>query len=274
MKKFLLIAALLLIGSVPSFAQQDAEGCKDHPLLNRLPGFTIESCARNYNQLEFYDSTGEGVQLEGNLVVIKYNNIGSPNDPPSMFQIVRNYENAIKKIGGTKIFADNATGCFSVKKNSIEYKIKVCSYGDYSDHDKVYELDVLEMTPMKQEVVANDILLALNSDGHIALDILFDTGESTIKDESQPTIDEIYKTLNDNADLKVSIEGHTDNVGDPAANKKLSADRANAVMNTLIAKGIDKSRLSSVGWGQEKPVGDNGTDEGRAKNRRVEIVKK
>ncbi len=74
--------------------------------------------------------------------------------------------------------------------------------------------------------------------------------------------------------LRVSIEGHTDNVGDPAANKKLSSDRANAVMNALIAKGIDKSRLSSVGWGQEKPVADNGTDEGRAKNRRVEIVKK
>jgi outer membrane protein OmpA-like peptidoglycan-associated protein len=63
-------------------------------------------------------------------------------------------------------------------------------------------------------------------------------------------------------------------VGDAASNKKLSNDRAKAVMDALIAKGIDKTRMSFVGWGQEKPVADNRTDEGKAKNRRVEIVKK
>ncbi len=79
--------------------------------------------------------------------------------------------------------------------------------------------------------------------------------------------------LKSNPSLKVSIEGHTDNAGKAAANKTLSDSRANAVMKALIEEDINKSRLSAKGWGQEKPVADNATDEGRAKNRRVEIVK-
>ncbi len=89
------------------------------------------------------------------------------------------------------------------------------------------------------------------------------------------TQDVVYQPFtNVSANIKISIEGHTDNVGNATSNKKLSDDRAKSVMNVLIAKGIDKSRLSAIGWGQEKPVADNRTDEGKAKNRRVEIVKK
>jgi len=87
-------------------------------------------------------------------------------------------------------------------------------------------------------------------------------------------VDQIFELLNSDPALKISIEGHTDNVGDAAANKKLSNERAKSVMDALIAKGVDKTRLSFIGWGQEKPVADNRTDEGKAKNRRVEIVKK
>ena len=79
--------------------------------------------------------------------------------------------------------------------------------------------------------------------------------------------------LNTNPTLKISIEGHTDNVGNLQSNQTLSENRAKAVMNALVLKGVDKSRLSAKGWGQEKPISDNNTDEGKAKNRRVEIVK-
>jgi outer membrane protein OmpA-like peptidoglycan-associated protein len=72
----------------------------------------------------------------------------------------------------------------------------------------------------------------------------------------------------------VSIEGHTDNVGTASSNKTLSENRAKSVLDAIVARGIEKSRLSAKGWGQEKPIGDNKTEEGRAKNRRVEIVKK
>ena len=80
--------------------------------------------------------------------------------------------------------------------------------------------------------------------------------------------------LKQNPDLKVSVEGHTDNVGSDKSNKTLSENRAKSVMTALISGGIDKSRLSSKGWGETKPVGDNSTEDGRFKNRRVEIVKK
>ena len=127
---------------------------------------------------------------------------------------------------------------------------------------------------MKQDVTANELLDALNKDGFITLNILFETGKSVIKKESLPIIDQVYQLLLLDNTLKISVEGHTDNVGDAAGNKKLSNDRAKSVMDAVIAKGVDKARLSYVGWGQEKPVADNRTDAGRAQNRRVEIVRK
>ena len=72
----------------------------------------------------------------------------------------------------------------------------------------------------------------------------------------------------------MSVEGHTDNTGTAERNKTLSQERAQSVVNALKAAGIDKKRLNAVGWGQEKPMADNKTEEGKAKNRRVEIVKK
>jgi outer membrane protein OmpA-like peptidoglycan-associated protein len=74
--------------------------------------------------------------------------------------------------------------------------------------------------------------------------------------------------------LRIAIEGHTDNVGQAAANKSLSERRAKSVMEAIVAAGIDAKRLSAAGFGQEKPVADNRSEDGRAKNRRVELVKK
>ncbi len=84
---------------------------------------------------------------------------------------------------------------------------------------------------------------------------------------------EISNALKKDNTLKISIEGHTDNSGDAKHNKKLSNDRANAVMQKLIALGIDKTRLSAIGYGAEKPLVANDTEENKAKNRRVELVK-
>jgi len=77
-----------------------------------------------------------------------------------------------------------------------------------------------------------------------------------------------------NPDLKIGVEGHTDNVGNPKSNKTLSDERAMAVVASIVAQGIDPKRLSAAGHGQDKPIADNKTEEGRAKNRRVELVKK
>jgi len=269
MNKLILTFLGMMIGIATGFSQ-DAEGCKDHPLFSRMPGYYISECTQNYNQLDFYNSKGEDVKLEGTLTYAWYVfNLESGKTEPSYFQIIKNYANAITKIGGKKIYEENGLGCYELTTKGKDYRIKVAAT---NNSDII--LNVLELEAMKQDIAANEMLDALNKDGFITLNILFDTGKSTIKSESFPIIDQMYELMNLDAALKVSIEGHTDNVGNAASNKKLSTDRAKSVMDALAAKGIDKSRMSSVGWGQEKPVADNRTEEGRAKNRRVELVKK
>jgi len=107
----------------------------------------------------------------------------------------------------------------------------------------------------------------------IATGIRFDTGKSTLKPESMGVINEIYELMEKNPDLKFSVEGHTDNVGDDASNMNLSADRAKTVMKILTGMGIAGDRLSSKGLGETMPMDDNNYPEGRANNRRVEFVK-
>lgn len=269
MRKSFFSAVLIFVSYFTAFAQ-DVEGCKDHPLLTRLPDYNISECTENYNQLDFLDSKGEDKVLEGNLTHIWYTFNGeSGKKEPSYFQIVKNYANAIIKIGGKKIYEAEGLGCYELNKNGKIYNIKVAC----TNNSDVL-LDVLEMEQMKQEITANEMLDALNKDGYIALNILFETGKSAIQAESLPIVDQIYELLKSDLTLKVSVEGHTDNVGDAVSNKKLSTDRAKSVMTALVAKGIEATRLSSTGWGQEKPIADNRSEAGRASNRRVEIVKK
>jgi outer membrane protein OmpA-like peptidoglycan-associated protein len=84
---------------------------------------------------------------------------------------------------------------------------------------------------------------------------------------------EIAKMLQQSPDVKLSVEGHTDNVGAAASNQGLSEKRAQAIVAWLTAHGVDASRLKAKGWGQTKPVADNSSEDGRAKNRRVDLVK-
>ena len=115
---------------------------------------------------------------------------------------------------------------------------------------------------------------ALIADGRVATQgILFDTNSDVIKPHSTPTLEEITDMLKEHADLKLVIEGHTDNVGDAAANQALSEKRAAAVKSYLVGKGVDASRLESKGLGATKPKVSNDTPEGRQTNRRVELVK-
>jgi len=114
----------------------------------------------------------------------------------------------------------------------------------------------------------------LASEGKIiTYGITFDVGKSTIKPESMSEINRIAQLMKDNPSLKFSVEGHTDNTGNAASNQTLSEARSKAVMDKLVEMGISNDRLKSAGKGQTSPIADNSTDEGRAKNRRVEFVK-
>ena len=101
--------------------------------------------------------------------------------------------------------------------------------------------------------------------------VLFDTNKSNIKPNFYPDLDEIVTILGKNPALKVEIQGHTDNIGSAAYNMKLSENRAKAVMEYLLNKGVDSERLSSKGLGLTMPIASNKTPEGRTRNRRVEL---
>lgn len=119
--------------------------------------------------------------------------------------------------------------------------------------------------PKRVEVTADKIVIKDK--------IQFDFNKATIKPESDDLLDEIVSVVKDNAFIhQVSIEGHTDSEGADAYNMKLSEGRAKAVMDYLVAHGIEASRLTSKGFGETKPIASNDTDEGKEQNRRVEFL--
>ena len=99
----------------------------------------------------------------------------------------------------------------------------------------------------------------------------FASGKTSLKAEAYPILEHAVDVLRENQDLKVEIQGYTDNVGKPAFNQKLSLERANAVKQYLVKNGIAGSRLTTVGLGEKDPIGNNSTEEGRAQNRRIEF---
>ncbi len=265
-----LIVGILVLGAGLALAQeQDAENCKDHPMFTRMKNFFISDCKSRFDAHVFYLTDGTEKTVEGQMTTVDYA-LREGSQQPSPLQIRRNFENAIKSLAGTILCLSDNGVCGKIVKSGREVWVDVQIYNDGND----YTLTVVEVSAMVQEVTASDMLTALNKDGYIALYINFDTGKSDIKPESLPVVEQIVHLLKDNPELKLGIEGHTDNVGTPAANKTLSEQRAKAVLAAVVRNGVAAARLTAVGWGQEKPIADNRSEDGRAKNRRVEIVKK
>ncbi|MDO4250203.1 MAG: OmpA family protein [Moraxella sp.] len=119
---------------------------------------------------------------------------------------------------------------------------------------------------------AEEIKAEIENSGKIALKVNFATGKTAILPESQAQIAEVAEFLVAHPDIKVAVNGYTDNVGNAAKNQALSEGRAKAVADAIAALGVDKARLSAHGYGDKDPVADNSTEEGRAQNRRVELA--
>jgi outer membrane protein OmpA-like peptidoglycan-associated protein len=139
-----------------------------------------------------------------------------------------------------------------------------------------YYQTIITEQEMKQEITADasSLMDELEKSGHVAVyGILFDTGKATLQPSSESVLNEIVKLMQDNSDLKLRIEGHADNVGAQAANQALSEKRAASVKEWLVNHGVAADRRSAAGFDDTKPVAENTTDDGRAKNRRVELAK-
>ena len=276
---YICIAALMALGYASKTAAEDE--IKDTPYFTGMPSYRIvEGKDQEFGDYKFFNGKS-CTTIEGKKYFRAYT-LKEGSKESSDLQISRNYSNSVRSMRGTVVFegecsgSDCAENCGyrmmtgKVAKGGNLLWIEVVPFNAGND----YYLTVVVKEAMKQDVTANDMFDALNRDGHVALYINFDTGKSTIKQESRTIIDQIAEMMKANPDLKISVEGHTDNVGNPKSNKTLSVERAKAVVAAITAQGIDAKRLSSSGHGQDKPIADNKTEEGKAKNRRVELVKK
>lgn len=259
--------------ALPARAQKaDAAGCKDHAILNRIPDYWIEACTlKQFDAYEFASGKGK-TRVEGQFTNLRYQPPPNLSPKPSTLQVLRNVENAVKKIGGTVQATDASKETFKLAKDGKEIWIEA-----WADYTGKYILTIVEKAGMAQDLVANASAFAdgLKATGHIAVDgILFETGKADLKPESSAAIAEVAKLLKGDASLKVFVVGHTDNVGAVDGNIKLSQDRAQAVVQALVkTHGIEAARLKPYGAGPYAPVASNDAEEGRAKNRRVELVK-
>ena len=271
---FLLVGILMLI-VYNTHAQSDAEGSKDPALFTRMPGYHIYRYDDvQFDQYEFKISNDKTQVVEGHSLFIIYD----PNDNiqiPSPLQIGRNYINAAKSIGGQLVYEFHDPGedvVVKVVKNDMETWAYITANGNGS-----YSIHLIEKQTMKQDVVADASTMSqsIKESGKVALyGIYFDTGKTDVKPESEVSLKEIVKLLKDEPNLKLYVVGHTDNTGQFESNMKLSQERAIAVVNALVSKyNVNISRLKACGDGPTAPVATNDTDEGRALNRRVELVK-
>lgn len=279
--KYMLRLCILFSLLFPVTAPAQETELKDSPHFSRMPNYSlVEATDFEFTEYRFFNGKNL-TTVEGEKHFRVYT-LKEGAKQSSELQIARNYAAAIKSMGGTVVFdgtCPNIEGTEyggyrmlvgKVVKGGGELWLEIAITNEGYD----YYLTDLRTTAMKQDVTANDMFEALNRDGHVALYINFDTGKSTIKAESQQIIGQIVEMLKSNVNLQLSVEGHTDNVGNAKSNQTLSEQRAKAVVAAITAQGIAVERLSSLGYGQEKPIADNKNEEGRAKNRRVELVKK
>jgi OOP family OmpA-OmpF porin len=270
----LVSAAFLLMTAASALGQADMAGCKDHPLFpSRMPGYRIEACkVEDFGVYEFSSMKGAKTPIEGKFTFLTYSFTGKDANEPSGLAVVRNYENALKKVGGTILQSDPQRWVNGkIVKDGQEVWAEI-----YKGNGKIW-LRIVEKQAMEQQIVADAAAFGsdIRSTGHAAVyGIYFDTGKADIKPESAQAMGEIGKLLKADPQLKVFVVGHTDNTGAVEGNVKLSDARAQAVMQALIRdQGIAPARLRATGCGQYAPVAANDTEEGRAKNRRVELVK-
>jgi OmpA-OmpF porin, OOP family len=294
----LFVAVLAVSFAVPLLAQsEDAEGCKDHPLFSRMPGFHIAGCKQSQFEQKHFPigpATDEGgevksIPIEGAFFYVEYELIEG-KVKPSPLQTMRNFQAAARKVGAS-VVAEYPGWCKAAVHESLHNGNNCILYGstfkfagqgskeiwafvESNGEGEGYEIWLVEREVMKQDIVASELRDQMNKNGSLTLYINFDTGSATIQQDSVSQLEQVAKLFQSEQALKAEIGGHTDNTGTAESNQKLSEARASAVMAAVVKYGVSAERLTAKGYGQTVPVADNRTEEGRAKNRRVELVKR
>lgn len=275
---FVLVLSMVFIsGGFAASDLNDQEGSKDPELFTRMPGFYISTYKElDFNRFEFPTASGKTEKVEGHHLYIDYY-ANSGTKVPSGLQIVRNYANATKSLGGKTVYEYDDGGTYYTTLKVVKGNAEVWALVEGASNG-MYKINIVEKQLMEQSVVANADSLAgsIRETGKAAVyGIYFDTGKADLKPESNDALGEVAKLLKANENLEVYVVGHTDNVGGFDSNVKLSQARAASVIVKLTTTyAIAGKRLTAFGAGPCAPVETNTTDRGRAKNRRVELVAK
>jgi OOP family OmpA-OmpF porin len=268
------LLAVVLCASVSMRGQgvkPDAKGCSDSPLLSRISGCYIYSCDRNdWEAVKIPVGAENKVQtIEGEKLHIYYD---CNSESYGRLKVVRNAETALRKAGYAIEFSGTYDGDPALTARKGPQWVLVTTGSDRYWVTTVKAKEMAQEMQATAEAMANDI----SATGHFAVyGIYFDTDKAEIKPESAPALAEMAKLLKGNSSFNVFIVGHTDNTGSFEHNMKLSLDRATSVVNVLVAKhGIAAARLKPYGVASLAPVASNKTEDGKAKNRRVELVER
>ena len=209
---------------------------------------------------DYLDKIGAKKLYQGNF----------PEDENQKAKLEKNMWTGKHRTVGIVRESDSPFAVYAFKNNGKKYIVNVQSN---SAQGNVFIMELKDFEQTIKKYSAEQMKIDIDKTGKAILHINFDTDKATLQTDGQKVVEEILALLNANPTLKLSIEGHTDNSGSAARNQKLSIDRANTVMYALAAKGIDIKRLKATGFGAEKPLKANDTEENKAENRRVELVK-
>lgn len=280
-----LLATCLLAGAGPVVWAAGAAPAADHPLLSRMPGYVLEAHqVEDFGARQLGDAVLPGrllvpvsqLAVQGRVTQIAY---VDEQERGSVLALYRNHLQALARVGGEAIntgFTPQqvATGgrfLFRVPRAGGGAPTWVAL--DLASDTYRYVLTIVEPTAMRQAITAQVLSDDLQRRGQAVLHILFATGRAELPADGQALVGEVVALLRQQPSLKLSIEGHTDNVGQPADNRQLSHARAEAVRQAVVAQGIAADRLRAQGHGDTQPVADNRSETGRASNRRVALVR-
>jgi outer membrane protein OmpA-like peptidoglycan-associated protein len=262
----LLIGPMLLVQTPAT----DKLGCHDPKALSRMPGCWIDRCrTAPYEQAQI-DTAKVGTRttaVEGEFEQVHYR---CPAETAGI-QIHRNAEGALRQAGYDVVFTNAyATTRFWVTGRKGPQWVAV--YAERAN----YTVTAVKAKELEQVMQANAEGWAqqINQTGRVSIyGINFDTGKATIRADSEKVLAEVAALLQKESGWDLLVAGHTDSAGTDGINVPLSRQRAEAVIAWMAAKGIDKARLTAAGFGSRRPLAENTSEDGRSRNRRVDLIK-
>ncbi len=266
---------LSIIYTCNIYSQNDNKTSKNSRFFPKIKGYYIAiDNQKKFDNFEFWNGK-EFLNVEGRQHIIRYS-IRNSSKPKTEKEITNFYKKIIKRKKGKFLYfgkypkkVNYNISTYKITRKDKEIWLQVVVLNGGND----YEIYEIYGNIAQNVILSSQLMKEINESGEVALYLNFDRNKHFVKSESISALKQVEQLLKENPKLKIYIEGHTDNTGSPRKNKTLSRKRANFVKKGLVEKGINSRRLKVVGYGQEKPIGNNSTKEGRAKNRRVVLRK-